>query len=196
MITLKNITKKFDNQIAVDKLSLELKKGELCAFVGESGCGKSTTLRMINRLIEPDEGLIEINGKDINDYKAEDLRRSIGYVVQSTGLFPHMNVRENISVVPRLLKWDEKRTLERVKELIAMVGLDVNTYINKYPSELSGGEAQRIGVARALAADPEIILMDEPFGAVDPLNRNNLQNEFLKIQRQLKKTVIFPKIAP
>mgnify|MGYP004477702607 FL=1 len=191
MITLKNITKKFDNQIAVDKLSLELKKGELCAFVGESGCGKSTTLRMINRLIEPDEGLIEINGKDINDYKAEDLRRSIGYVVQSTGLFPHMNVRENISVVPRLLKWDEKRTLERVKELIAMVGLDVNTYINKYPSELSGGEAQRIGVARALAADPEIILMDEPFGAVDPLNRNNLQNEFLKIQRQLKKTVIF-----
>lgn len=164
MITLKNITKKFDNQIAVDKLSLELKKGELCAFVGESGCGKSTTLRMINRLIEPDEGLIEINGKDINDYKAEDLRRSIGYVVQSTGLFPHMNVRENISVVPRLLKWDEKRTLERVKELIAMVGLDVNTYINKYPSELSGGEAQRIGVARALAADPEIILMDRIYG--------------------------------
>ena len=163
----------------------------LCVFVGESGCGKSTTLRMINRLIDADEGTIEINQKNIHDYNGEELRRRIGYVVQSTGLFPHMNVRENISVVPRLLNWKEDRILERVKELIALVGLDVKAYINKYPSELSGGEAQRIGVARALAADPEIILMDEPFGAVDPLNRANLQNEFLKIQKQLKKTVIF-----
>lgn len=191
MIVLKNVTKRFGNQIAVDNLSMELKKGELCVFVGESGCGKSTTLRMINRLIDADEGTIEINQKNIHDYNGEELRRRIGYVVQSTGLFPHMNVRENISVVPRLLNWKEDRILERVKELIALVGLDVKAYINKYPSELSGGEAQRIGVARALAADPEIILMDEPFGAVDPLNRANLQNEFLKIQKQLKKTVIF-----
>lgn len=191
MIELKNVTKKFGTQVAVDNLSMKINTGELCVFVGEPGCGKSTTLRMINRLIDADEGTIEINGKNIYDYDAVELRRSIGYVVQSTGLFPHMNVRENISVVPRLLNWKEDKILERVKELIALVGLDVKAYINKYPSELSGGEAQRIGVARALAADPEIILMDEPFGAVDPLNRANLQNEFLKIQKQLKKTVIF-----
>ena len=182
MIKLKNVIKKFGNQIAVDNLSLEIKKGEICAFVGESGCGKSTTLRMINRLIPFDSGSIKIDNKDINEYDPVELRRSIGYVVQSTGLFPHMNVRENISVVPRLLGWKEDEILPRVKELISLVGLDVKSYINKYPSELSGGEAQRIGVARALAANPDIILMDEPFGAVDPLNRNNLQNEFLKIQ--------------
>jgi osmoprotectant transport system ATP-binding protein len=191
MITLEHVTKKFDEQIAVNDLSLTVEEGELCVFVGESGCGKSTTLRMINRLIENDEGIISIDGQDIKSYKPEELRRRIGYVVQSTGLFPHMNVRDNISVVPRLLKWDEGKILERVKELIAMVGLDVRDYINKMPSELSGGEAQRIGVARALAANPDYVLMDEPFGAVDPLNRMNLQNEFLKIQKQLKKTVIF-----
>ena len=191
MIELKNVTKRFGTQVAVDNLSMKINTGELCVFVGESGCGKSTTLRMINRLIEAEEGTIEINGKNIYDYDAVELRRSIGYVVQSTGLFPQINVSENISVVPRLLNWKEDKILERVKELISLVGLDVKAYINKYPSELSGGEAQRIGVARALAADPEIILMDEPFGAVDPLNRANLQNEFLKIQKQLKKTVIF-----
>lgn len=191
MITLKNVTKKFGDIVAVEDLSIDIQSGEMCVFLGESGCGKSTTLRMINRLIEIDEGNIEINGKNIFDYNPEQLRRSIGYVVQSTGLFPHMNVRENISIVPRLLKWKEEDILKRVKELIELVGLDVKSYINKYPSELSGGEAQRIGVARALATNPDIILMDEPFGAVDPLNRANLQNEFLKIQKQLKKTVIF-----
>lgn len=191
MIKLENVIKKFGDQTAVDNLSLEIKKGEICAFVGESGCGKSTTLRMINRLIPFDSGSIKIDNKDINEYDPVELRRSIGYVVQSTGLFPHMNVRENISVVPRLLGWKEDEILPRVKELISLVGLDVKSYINKSPSELSGGEAQRIGVARALAANPDIILMDEPFGAVDPLNRNNLQNEFLKIQKQLKKTIIF-----
>lgn len=191
MIKLENVIKKFGDQTAVDNLSLEIKKGEICAFVGESGCGKSTTLRMINRLIPFDSGSIKIDNKDINEYDPVELRRSIGYVVQSTGLFPHMNVRENISVVPRLLGWKEDEILPRVKELISLVGLDVKSYINKYPSELSGGEAQRIGVARALAANPDIILMDEPFGEVDPLNRNNLQNEFLKIQKQLKKTIIF-----
>lgn len=191
MIKLENVTKKFGNQIAVDNLSMEIKTGEICAFVGESGCGKSTTLRMINRLISVDEGSIKIDGKDINEYNPVELRRGIGYVVQNTGLFPHMNVRENISIVPKLLGWKDEDILKRVKELISLVGLDVKSYINKYPSELSGGEAQRIGVARALAANPEIILMDEPFGAVDPLNRTNLQNEFLKIQKKLKKTIIF-----
>ena len=175
MIVLKNVTKRFGDQVAVNNLSMELQTGELCVFVGESGCGKSTTLKMINRLIENDEGSIEINGKNINSYDPVELRKSIGYVVQSTGLFPHMTVYENIAVVPRLLKWKEDKIQERAKELIQLVG----------------GEAQRIGVARALAANPEIILMDEPFGAVDPLNRTNLQNEFLKIQKQLKKTVIF-----
>ncbi len=191
MIRIENVSKKFGDTFAVNDLSLNITKGELCVFIGESGCGKSTTLRMINKLIECDSGTIEVNGKNINDYNPQDLRRSIGYVIQSTGLFPHLNVGENISIVPKLLKTDKNEIIKRVKELIEMVGLNVKDYINKYPSELSGGEAQRIGVARALAANPDILLMDEPFGAVDPLNRANLQDEFLKLQQELKKTVIF-----
>lgn len=191
MINLVNVTKRYDNEVAVNNLTMCIKKGELCVLAGESGCGKSTTLRMINRLIKYDEGKIEIDGKDITTYKEEELRRGIGYVIQNVGLFPHMNVRDNISVVPRLLKQEEGKILERVKELIDMVGMKVDDYINKFPDQLSGGEAQRIGVARALAADPEIILMDEPFGAVDPINRVNLQDQFLAIQKELKKTVVF-----
>lgn len=191
MIEFRNIVKTYDGVGAVDNLNLKVEEGELCVLLGVSGCGKSTSLNMINRLIEPDSGEIFINGKNVKEFKLEELRRSIGYVVQSIGLFPNMTVAQNISIVPNLMKWDKKKTMERVRELIKMVGLDVEQYINKYPSQLSGGEAQRVGVARALAADPKILLMDEPFGAVDPLNRTNLQNEFLKLQKELHKTVVF-----
>lgn len=191
MIELKNLTKIYGDKMAVNHLNLSIPKNRLVVLLGKSGSGKSTTLRMINRLIESDEGSIEIEGKDINNLNLEELRRSIGYMVQNVGLFPHMNVRENISVVPKLLKWDKKVTVKRVFDLLEMVGLPPKDYINKYPSELSGGEAQRVGIARALAADQNIILMDEPFGALDPITRSNIQNEFIKIQRQLKKTVIF-----
>ena len=176
---------------AVKDLSLEIPAGEICVLLGLSGCGKSTTLRMINKLIPPSSGHIYINGKDADEYPVEKLRQSMGYVVQSIGLFPHFTVAENIATVPRLLKWDNARLDRRIREMLMMVGLDYDTYSKKYPNELSGGEAQRVGVARALAADPPILLMDEPFGAVDPLSRKHLQNEFLKIQRELKKTVIF-----
>lgn len=191
MIEFKNIVKTYDGVGAVDNLSFKVEEGELCVLLGVSGCGKSTSLNMINRLIEPDSGEIFINGKNVKEFQIEELRRSIGYVVQSIGLFPNMTVSQNISIVPNLMKWDKKKTQKRVSDLIKMVGLDVEQYINKYPSQLSGGEAQRIGVARALAADPNILLMDEPFGAVDPLNRTNLQNEFLKLQKELRKTVVF-----
>lgn len=191
MIEFSNVVKSYDGVAAVNDLNLAVRDLELCVLLGESGCGKSTTLNMVNRLIEPDSGAITINGKNVSAFQREDLRRGIGYVVQSVGLFPHMTVAQNISVVPQLLRWDKERILSRIKELIAMMGLEVDKFLDKYPGQLSGGEAQRIGVARALAADPNILLMDEPFGAVDPLNRANLQNEFLKFQRQLGKTVIF-----
>lgn len=191
MIRLEHIGKEYDGMDAVKDLSLSIQEGEICVLLGPSGCGKSTTLRMINKLIPASSGKIFINNKEINEYPVEELRKGIGYVVQSTGLFPHMNVEENISVVPKLLKWEKERITKKVDEMLELVGLDSAVFRKKYPQELSGGEAQRIGVARALAADPPIILMDEPFGAVDPLNRKRLQAEFLKIQKELKKTIVF-----
>jgi len=191
MIKVKNLTKKYGDFTAVDNISFTVQEGTVCVIIGPSGCGKSTTLKTINRMLEPTAGDIFIDGKNVLDLKLEILRRGIGYVIQYVGLFPHMTVGENIAVVPKLLDWGKSRIGARVALLLEMVGLDPSAYRDKYPNELSGGEAQRIGVARALAADPPILLMDEPFGAVDPLNREVLQREFVRIQRELKKTVLF-----
>jgi osmoprotectant transport system ATP-binding protein len=190
MIRLEDLTKIYGETIAVHNLSLEVDEGEVCVLIGPSGCGKTTTLRMINRLIEPTSGRVFVNGRDIGRIKPEDLRQSIGYAIQSVGLFPHMTVAANIAVVPQLLHWEKVRISSRIEELLALVNLPPAEYAGKYPSQLSGGEAQRIGVARALAADPPILLMDEPFGAVDPLTREKLQAQFTRIQKELKKTVI------
>lgn len=191
MIELRGVTKRYGAFTAVDDISFRVEQGEVCVLIGPSGCGKSTTLKLINRMLEPTAGEIYVNERSVRSERPEDLRRNIGYVIQSVGLFPHMSVSENIAVVPRLLKWKENRIEERTRELLDLIGLRHDRYGAKYPHELSGGEAQRIGVARALAADPPLLLMDEPFGAVDPLNRQALQAEFLKIQRKLKKTVVF-----
>jgi osmoprotectant transport system ATP-binding protein len=190
VICLEHVTKRFGDNVAVDDFSLEVAQGEVCILIGPSGCGKTTTLRMINRLIEPSSGQIIVNGRDASWEKPERLRQSIGYAIQSVGLFPHMTVAANIATVPELLRWERSRISERVTELLELVGLDPVEYWDKYPHQLSGGQAQRIGVARALAADPPILLMDEPFGAVDPLNRERLQAQFISIQQKLKKTVI------
>ncbi len=190
MIRLEDITKLYGNVRAVDKLSFNVAEGEVCVLIGPSGCGKTTTLRMVNRLIEPTSGQVFVSGQDISQVRPEKLRQSIGYAIQSVGLFPHMTVGANIAVVPELLHWDKQRISGRVEELLALVGLDPHEYVGKYPNQLSGGEAQRVGVARALSADPPILLMDEPFGAVDPLTRERLQVQFLHIQEKLRKTVI------
>jgi osmoprotectant transport system ATP-binding protein len=193
MIKLKNITKIYPGmeRPAVKNLNLHIKKGEICVFVGPSGCGKTTTLKMINRLIEPTSGELYINGKNAMEQNPDKLRQNIGYVIQQVGLFPHMTVYENIATVPRLLEWSEDKIAKRVDELLELVGLDPDENRYKYPRELSGGQKQRVGVARAMAADPPIMLMDEPFGAVDPITRTQLQNEFLKLQRKIKKTICF-----
>jgi len=191
MIEFEKVIKRFDSFTAVDSISFTVPEGEVTVLIGPSGCGKTTSLRLINRMIEPTDGYIRVQGRPVKSFRPEELRRGIGYVIQSVGLLPHMSVRDNIGIVPRLLRWEKERRHRRADELLQMIGLDPETYGDKYPHQLSGGEAQRIGVARALAANPPILLMDEPFGAVDPLNREVLQKEFLKLQRQLKKTVIF-----
>lgn len=190
-IVLTDVTKTYpDGTVAVGSLSLEARKGEVLALVGPSGCGKSTTLRMVNRLVEPTSGTIEVGGQDVMAADAVQLRRSIGYVIQHVGLFPHRTVAQNVATVPGLLGWDKASTAARVDELLAMVGLPRETYGARYPHELSGGERQRVGVARALAARPAVLLMDEPFGAVDPQGRRRLQREFQAIQRDLGTTVM------
>lgn len=191
MISFKNVTKKFDTFVAVDDLTLDLKSGETVVLIGPSGCGKTTTLRMINRLIEPTQGTIYINGTDISKIDAVELRRNIGYVIQQFALFPHMNIAQNIGLVPYLKDWPEKKRKQRVEELLEFVGMPPSEFYYRYPNELSGGQQQRIGVARALAADPDIILMDEPFGAVDPITRTTLQEELLQMQDKLEKTIVF-----
>jgi osmoprotectant transport system ATP-binding protein len=176
---------------AVDNLSLKVPAGRICVLVGPSGCGKTTTLKMVNRLIEPSSGRIRIAGQDITSADLTDLRRGIGYVIQQVGLFPHQTIAQNVSTVPRLLGWDKQRRRTRSDELLAIVGLEPGKYRDRFPSQLSGGERQRVGVARALAADPPVMLMDEPFGAVDPIVRERLQNEFLRLQEDLAKTILF-----
>ena len=190
MIVLDRITKAYDKKEIVKDFSLQVNEGELCVLIGPSGCGKTTTLRMINRMVEPVSGNIFINGVDIRSIEPVKLRRSMGYAIQMVGLFPHMDVFSNIATVPELLGWEKKRIKTRVGELLQLVGLNPENYCSKFPHQLSGGEAQRVGVARALAADPSILLMDEPFGAVDPLNRIRLQTQFLNIQKKLHKTII------
>jgi osmoprotectant transport system ATP-binding protein len=191
VITLKDVTKRYGDTLAVDRVSFEVPAGEVCVLIGPSGCGKTTTLRMINRLTEPTSGTIEIDGRDVMSVRPEELRRHIGYVIQSVGLFPHLTVAENVATVPKLLGWERRRYEPKVLELLEIVGLPPAEYAGSYPRQLSGGQAQRVGVARALAADPPLLLMDEPFGAVDPLTRERLQGEFVRIQRELEKTVIF-----
>ncbi|MFW6289128.1 MAG: ABC transporter ATP-binding protein, partial [Spirochaetota bacterium] len=191
MIEMQDVVKRFEEVEALSGVSFTVPEGSLTVLIGPSGCGKSTTLRLINRLVEPTDGNVLLQGKPVKSFRPEELRRGIGYVIQSIGLLPHLDVRRNIGIVPRLLKWDQPRIDRRADELLELVGLDPEQYRAKYPSQLSGGEAQRIGVARALAADPPVLLMDEPFGAVDPLNRETLQDEFASIQKKLRKTVVF-----
>jgi osmoprotectant transport system ATP-binding protein len=195
-VEFRHVTKRYDAREkntpgAVNDLSLFVPAGKICVLVGPSGCGKTTSLKMVNRLIEPTSGQILIDGVDAATREPTRLRREIGYVIQQVGLFPHRTIAENVATVPRLLGWPKQRQRQRAEELLALVGLEPASYRDRYPSQLSGGERQRVGVARALAADPPIMLMDEPFGAVDPIVRERLQNEFLRLQEELAKTILF-----
>ncbi len=193
MISFQDVTKHYPGSArpAVDSLSLDVPEGEICVFVGPSGCGKTTSMKMVNRLIEPTSGRILIDGKPNTSLDQQQLRRGIGYVIQQVGLFPHRTIGQNVATVPGLVGWNKRRIAERVDELLALVELDPDTYRDRFPAELSGGQQQRVGVARALAADPPVMLMDEPFGAVDPLARERLQDQFLRIQKGVRKTIIF-----
>jgi len=195
MINIENLTKIFDTKqgvvTAADHITMQVPEGEICVLLGPSGCGKTTTLKMVNRIVTPTSGRVLINGEDTTQQDTVTLRRNIGYVIQQIGLFPNMTIAENISIVPKLIGWNKKRYTKRASELLEMVGMDPGTFLKRYPNELSGGQQQRIGVIRALAADPPVMLMDEPFGAIDPINREVIQDEFLKLQRLLKKTIMF-----
>ncbi|EGT3895497.1 ATP-binding cassette domain-containing protein [Clostridioides difficile] len=192
MIEIRNVTKKIGNNVILDDISLVVETGTLVVLIGSSGCGKTTTLKLINKLIKPTSGEIYINGKPISQENEIELRRKIGYVIQNTGLFPHLTIKENIELIPRLKKEKSVEEIEkRTLQLLEMVGLDSDEFLNKYPSELSGGQQQRIGVARAIATDAEIILMDEPFSALDPITRTSLQEQLFSLQDELKKTIIF-----
>src|SRR3954468_9299489 len=192
MIRLDRVAKRYpDGTVAVEELSLDVPAGEIAVLVGPSGCGKTTTMRMVNRLVEPTSGRIFLGGEDVTRADPVKLRRSIGYVIQQVGLFPHQTVGTNVATVPRLLGWERRRSRARVDELLELVGLDPARHRDRYPHQLSGGQRQRVGVARALAADPPVLLMDEPFGAVDPVARDRLQAEFLPLQEQVRKTVVF-----
>jgi osmoprotectant transport system ATP-binding protein len=192
-LEFRSVTKRYPGQqdAAIEDLSLKVDAGEICVLVGPSGCGKTTAMRLVNRMIEPTGGDILIDGESVKDRSRSDLRRHTGYAIQQIGLFPHVSVGDNIATVPRLLGWDRKRIAERVDELLELVSLDPHETRDRYPAQLSGGQRQRVGVARALAADPPLLLMDEPFGAIDPINRERLQNEFLRLQAQIQKTVVF-----
>jgi osmoprotectant transport system ATP-binding protein len=193
MIKFRGVSKTYagSDRPVVNDLSFEILEGEICVLVGPSGCGKTTTMRMVNRLIEPTKGEILIDGEPNTAMSGTQLRRKIGYAIQQIGLFPHRTIAENIATVPSLLNWDKRRIKARVDELLELVGLDPDDYRGRYPAELSGGQQQRVGVARAMAADPPIMLMDEPFGAVDPITRERLQDEFLNIQQDIRKTIVF-----
>ncbi|MFI8199398.1 betaine/proline/choline family ABC transporter ATP-binding protein [Streptomyces sp. NPDC085942] len=192
-IELENLTKSYPGNPnpAVENVSMEIRAGETVVFVGPSGCGKSTTLKMINRLIEPTSGRIRIGDEDVTDIDPVKLRRKIGYAIQSSGLFPHMTVADNIALVPKMTGWSKARVKDRVEEMLDLVGLDPREFHGRYPRQLSGGQQQRVGVARALAADPPVLLMDEPFGAVDPITRDHLQDELIRLQHELHKTIVF-----
>ncbi|WP_166346773.1 ABC transporter ATP-binding protein [Phytoactinopolyspora limicola] len=192
MIRLDGVSKRYpDGTVAVHELTLDVQRGELVVLVGPSGCGKTTTMKMVNRLVEPSGGRIFVDGTDVTHADHVRLRRGIGYVIQNVGLFPHRSIAENVAVVPELSGWPKARRRERARELLALVGLDPDTYARRYPHELSGGQRQRVGVARALAADPPVLLMDEPFSAVDPVVRSQLQDEFLRLQEDVRKTILF-----